>query len=236
MCFNSSACYAPSVLINPCFHCVLQLESGQRAPHQDAAGERALAAHTAHHHTMTREVQQAQQQATVALQHNCELEQALAASRAVSAARAGASWLSCLIMLQACSGKLLDASTDRPAHSTTLPAPPWPFLLLCRRSRPCWVSVAGCSCRCRLPSASQRPLLGSLRRRAACWWPPGTRRSRSGSGARRWSRRGPSPRRCEGARDSGGLSALLVHACCGGPSALSVGTLATGMLWSVEET
>lgn len=57
----------------------------QHAPQQDAAGERALAAHTAHHQAMAREVEQAQQEAALALRRSSEVEQALAASQAVSA-------------------------------------------------------------------------------------------------------------------------------------------------------
>ena len=128
--FNSSACYAPFLLIKPCFHCILQLESGRRAPQHDAAGERALAAHTAHHHAMTREVQQAQQEAALALQHNCELEQALAASQAVSAARAGGSWLSCLGMLQVAGTRIwMHPLTGPPTHhiACTPLAPPAPL-------------------------------------------------------------------------------------------------------------
>lgn len=69
-----------------------QLESQRAAPEHDAAGERALAAQTAHHETMTREVEAAQQQAALALRRSSEVEQALAAAQAVSvglASRAG---------------------------------------------------------------------------------------------------------------------------------------------------
>ena len=65
---------------------LVQLAHERAAPEEDAAGARALAAHTAHHQALALEVQQAQQAAAEARGRAAEVEQSWAASQAVSAA------------------------------------------------------------------------------------------------------------------------------------------------------